>query len=75
MNNIVKRVIVSLLLNINSATMPLSNDDLEFHLMQDFYCSLTVYSINLPIEHSTLYFEHVTNDMYIQPKELLWQLK
>jgi cold shock protein len=35
--------------------MSLSNDDLEFHLRQDFYCSLTVYSINLPTEHSTLF--------------------
>ena len=39
-------------------------DDLEFHLRQDFYCLLTVYSIILPIEHSTLYFEHFSNDMY-----------
>ena len=27
-------------------------DDLEFHLRQDFYCLLTVYSIILPKEHS-----------------------
>jgi hypothetical protein len=50
-------------------------DDLEFHLRQDFYCLLTVYSIILPKEHSTLYFEHFNHKMYKQIKELQWQLK
>lgn len=53
-----------LLFFLYSAIIIVFKDDLEFHLRLDFYCLHFVYSIILPKEHSTLYFEHFIHEMY-----------
>ncbi len=68
--------IICCLLSFNySAILRSLKDDLEYHSIGLTFIGDLCLQYYPPQENSTLYFQHFSNDVYTQPKELQWQVE